>query len=870
MSGNYTARCEPGLVLPLWGPEENLHLIDIIFRGLVYFLLLLYLFIGVSIISDRFMAAIEVITSKEKELVVRRHGREPQIIVVRVWNETVANLTLMALGSSAPEILLSIIEIWAKNFQAGELGPGTIVGSAAYNLFVIISLCVFVIPNGETRKIKHLRVFFVTATWSIFAYVWLYVILAVSSPGVLEVWEGILTFSFFPATVLTAYVADRRLLIYKYLNKGYRMNKRGVIVQAEVGDSEMGVELEIKPQQDGIGMVDRLADADSPEAREFEQTRRDYINTLKELRKKYPTLPLEQLEVMAHEEVLGKGPKSRAFYRVQATRKMVGAGNLSRKISERAQSDLSEVKAELQKAEAESIDIEQVNAMRVFFEPGHYTVMENVGTFEVGVSRAGGDLTRPCTVDYCTEDGSAEAGSDYVSAKGTLTFEPGETMKTIKLSVIDDELFEEDEHFYVRLSNVSQPAMLVSPSLATVMILDDDHSGIFGFPERDVELVESVGQHPLRVVRYSGARGRVIIPYRTVEGTAKPGKQYVHTEGNLTFEDNQTEKVINLEIIEEDSYEKDALLYVELGEPLLQGAEAGMAAAAEMKQPEERTEEEKMALLGRPRLGEVSRAQIRIKESKEFKNTVDKLVQRANASIILGTSSWKEQFTEALTVSGGDENDAEGGTGQPSSPSAMNYLMHSLTIFWKVLFAFVPPTDIAGGYLCFIVSILGIGVVTAIIGDVASYFGCTLGIKDSVTAIVFVALGTSIPDTFASKVAACQDKYADASVGNVTGSNAVNVFLGIGVAWSIAAIYRACHNEQFYVKPGNLAFSVTLFCSEACFVIVVLLVRRVKSIGGELGGPFIPKLVTSVFLFSLWLLYLIMSTLEAYGVIQGF
>jgi hypothetical protein len=58
-------------------------------------------------------------------------------------------------------------------------------------------------------------------------------------------------------------------------------------------------------------------------------------------------------------------------------------------------------------------------------------------------------------------------------------------------------------------------------------------------------------------------------------------------------------------------------------------------------------------------------------------------------------------------------------------------------------------------------------------------------------------------DTFASKVAACQDKYADASVGNVTGSNAVNVFLGIGVAWSIAAIYRACHGEPFLVEPGK-------------------------------------------------------------------
>ncbi|XP_047348563.1 sodium/calcium exchanger 1 isoform X1 [Vespa velutina] len=884
MSGNYTVRCEPGLMIPIWTPLENLHLIDLIFRGIVYFFLLLYLFIGVSIISDRFMAAIEVITSKEKELVVRRQGREPTIVIVRVWNETVANLTLMALGSSAPEILLSIIEIWAKNFQAGELGPGTIVGSAAYNLFVIISLCVFVIPTGETRKIKHLRVFFVTATWSIFAYVWLYVILAVSSPGVLEVWEGILTFTFFPATVLTAYVADRRLLIYKYLHKGYRMNKRGVIVQAEAGDSDGGVELEIKPQQDSFHTVDRLADADTPEAREFEQTRRDYINTLRELRKKHPTLPLEQLEVMAHEEVLGKGPKSRAFYRVQATRKMVGAGNLSRKISERAQSDLSEVKAELQKAEAESIDIENVNAMRVFFEPGHYTVMENVGTFEIGVTRAGGDLNKSCTVDYSTEDGSAEAGSDYVSAKGTLTFESGETKKTIQLSVIDDELFEEDEHFYVRLSNVSQPAMLVSPSLATVMILDDDHSGIFGFPERDIELVESVGQYPLRVVRYSGARGRVIIPYRTIEGTAKPGKQYVHTEGSLTFEDNQTEKTVSMEIIEEDSYEKDALFYVELGEPQLQGvairdflilAEAGIAVAAELKQPEERTEEEKMALLGKPKLGEVSKAQIRIKESKEFKNTVDKLVQRANASILLGTSSWKEQFTEALTVSGGDEEDdaeggGSGGGGESSSPTPADYLMHSITIFWKVLFAFVPPTDIAGGYLCFAVSIFGIGVVTAVIGDVASYFGCTLGIKDSVTAVVFVALGTSIPDTFASKVAACQDKYADASVGNVTGSNAVNVFLGIGIAWSIAAIYHACHGDQFVVEPGNLAFSVTLFCTEACLVILVLLLRRTKSIGGELGGPFVPKLITSAFLFSLWLFYLIMSTLEAYGIIQGF
>lgn len=164
--------CRDGVLLSVWQPQDNLTLKDIVIRGAVYFTILVYLFIGVSIVSDRFMAAIEVITSKERELKVRKLNGETQIVVVRVWNETVANLTLMALGSSAPEILLSIIEIIGKNFDAGDLGPSTIVGSAAYNLFVIIAICVLVIPTGEVRKIKHLRVFFVTATWSVFAYIW--------------------------------------------------------------------------------------------------------------------------------------------------------------------------------------------------------------------------------------------------------------------------------------------------------------------------------------------------------------------------------------------------------------------------------------------------------------------------------------------------------------------------------------------------------------------------------------------------------------------------------------------------------------------------------------------------------------------------
>lgn len=71
--------------------------------------------------------------------------------------------------------------------------------------------------------------------------------------------------------------------------------------------------------------------------------------------------------------------------------------------------------------------------------------------------------------------------------------------------------------------------------------------------------------------------------------------------------------------------------------------------------------------------------------------------------------------------------------------------MHFLTVFWKVLFACVPPTEYCHGWACFGVCILVIGLLTALIGDLASHFGCTVGLKDSVNAVVFVALGTSIP-----------------------------------------------------------------------------------------------------------------------------
>jgi len=881
--------CGDGLIIPIWRPYDNLGGGDRFGRGVLYIILMVWLFIGVAIVSDRFMESIETITAQEKEVTIKdpRSGKN-QIVVVKVWNETVANLTLMALGSSAPEIMLSVIEIWAKGFEAGDLGPGTIVGSAAFNLFMIIGLCMYVIPDDEVRKIKHLRVFIITATWSVFAYVWLYVILAPISYGVVESWEGILTFLFFPATVYTAYVADRRLFCYKYMSKTYRMNKHGIVVQTEKNDVESRAQEKFKDFEEDENMDPALA--------EFERNRREYINAMKRIRLENPDINPIELEMRAREEIMSKGPKSRAYYRLQASRKLAGKSDPSKAAKEALQRELEEAAAKDAEAEEVVEEKKEDGVMRIFFDPPHYTVMENIGTFDVTIVREGGDLSLPVQVDYKTEDGTACSPDDYSGVAGTLTFGPGETEKKVELSVEDDDMFEEDEHFYIRVSNprrkdgIPIPDMEVEgemvpslqlgiPHMSTIMILDDDHGGVFQFEEHEAEITESVGTYELKVARQSGARGTVAIPFTTEEGTAKAGKDYEHVEGELIFANEENAKTIEIPISEEDTYEKNVVMYVVIGEPRHIAGPPGEGegvdyAELDAKKPEELTEEEKIALLGRPRLGDVTKIQIRIRESKEFKSSVDRMMQRGNASMMAGASSWKDQFLDAFTVQAGDDDEEEEEEGgdeegekEEKMPTCGDYIMHFLTLFWKVIFAFIPPAGIANGYPCFVVSIAMIGVCTAVIGDVAGHLGCFIFLKDSVNAIAFVALGTSVPDTFASKTAAIQDETADASVGNVTGSNAVNVFLGIGIAWSMAAIYHEAQGNQFNVPVGSLGFSVTIFCIEALLAIIILMLRRNPAVGGELGGPKSVKTVTSGIFVFFWCFYVFISALEAYGVI---
>ena len=113
------------------------------------------------------------------------------------------------------------IQICISNkFYAGALGPGTIVGSAAFNLMFIIGICMVAIPSPArdtevknlavpgTRRIEQFGVFQITAIFSIAAYLWLLVILLGTSPDIVDIWEGTVTLLFFPLLTIVSYIVD--------------------------------------------------------------------------------------------------------------------------------------------------------------------------------------------------------------------------------------------------------------------------------------------------------------------------------------------------------------------------------------------------------------------------------------------------------------------------------------------------------------------------------------------------------------------------------------------------------------------------------------------------------------------------------------
>jgi len=498
------------------------------------------------------------------------------------------------------------------------------------------------------------------------------------------------------------------------------------------------------------------------------------------------------------------------------------------------------------------------------FAQASHTILECAGTMKLTVA-ASCDHSYDIDLRYTTIEGTAKAGARFVHTEGTLHFGPNQMEKTIEVQILDNSTWEEEEEFVVELfdlavsqqggSSSSSAVPQISTAQATVTVLNDDLPAIISFATQ--EIYTSEGQTlVLQVTRSQNCAGESTVHYRTQSGSAMEKKDFTAIEGTLVFQDGQTHQLLEVQILhshgvvcERNEKFKVRLEKASVGAKFDPETDGGAEAALC-----------EVIIQGNTQPSALQRLYLRWCNEDRLKE---------------GMRHWAAQFQDALYCNGSAEAQA--------SATQTEWFFHCLCLFWKLLFAFVPPPIFFGGWLCFWIALGMIGFVTAIVGDMASLLGCCIGIPDDITAITLVALGTSLPDTFASKVAAQQEDTADNSIGNITGSNCVNVFLGLGLPWTIAACYwsAAGMNEDwlnrdykgsifkdlyterypkggFIVPAASLGFSVTVFTVCALLCLLLLFFRRV-TYGGELGGPKPAQTRDSVILSSLWLLYIIAS-----------
>jgi hypothetical protein len=164
-------------------------------------------------------------------------------------------------------------------------------------------------------------------------------------------------------------------------------------------------------------------------------------------------------------------------------------------------------------------------------------------TFTVTLSAAS---SHSVTVSYSTSNATATAGSDYTSASGTLTFNPGQTSITVPVSVLGDTLYEGNETFNL---NLSLPVnATINRGTGTATIIDDDQPTLTVSDASVAEGNSGLTAMTFTVALSPASTQTVTVNYSTAAGTATAGSDYQTTSGTLTFAPGQTSKTVTVNV----------------------------------------------------------------------------------------------------------------------------------------------------------------------------------------------------------------------------------------------------------------------------------------------------------------------------------
>ncbi|MDE5101633.1 MAG: sodium:calcium exchanger, partial [Trichodesmium sp. St19_bin2] len=184
-------------------------------------------------------------------------------------------------------------------------------------------------------------------------------------------------------------------------------------------------------------------------------------------------------------------------------------------------------------------------------------------TFQVKLSNPS---NKTVTVNYTTVDGTAKSGKDFQQKRGVVTFRPGETKKTVNISVFGDVFLENLELFQVKLTSAQNGEFSGQrDQFATGIIQDNDKPPQISISDSKVTEGNRGKKNMEFEVKLNNPSDRTVrVNYETVEGSAKSGKDFQNQKGVVTFKPGQTKKTVNVPTLGDTFVEKTEQFQVKL------------------------------------------------------------------------------------------------------------------------------------------------------------------------------------------------------------------------------------------------------------------------------------------------------------------
>lgn len=174
---------------------------------------------------------------------------------------------------------------------------------------------------------------------------------------------------------------------------------------------------------------------------------------------------------------------------------------------------------------------------------------------------------RMVTVDYATADGTATAPGDYTAKSGTLTFDPGESTKTVVVTIIGDAIREDDETLTLTLSQPTNATLSATQKIGTGTILEDDFVAL-ALSGSSVQEGNSGTINAVFTATLAQASDQTItVDYATANGSAKVGQDFQAKTGQIVFAPGETSKTVAVAVIGDTTDENDETFDLVLSNP---------------------------------------------------------------------------------------------------------------------------------------------------------------------------------------------------------------------------------------------------------------------------------------------------------------